>query len=121
MKTASQGSTFRIDTEPLDGMGLLAVTGELDLATAPRLREAIDTFVEAGVQRLVIDLSAVDFVDSVALAVLVRTRQRLGDHGELALVVQPESYGMLIFEASGIANVLPLFDTRAEAVAHLKH
>ncbi len=121
MKTAQQGSSFRIESETLDSMGLLAVHGELDLSTAPQLREAIGTFVDAGVNRLVIDLSAVDFVDSVALAVLVRTRQRLGDHGKLALVVQPESYGMLIFEASGIASVLPLFDTRAEAVAELKH
>ena len=120
MKTAQQGSTFRIETEPLDGMGLLAVHGELDLSTAPKLREAIGEFVDAGVQKLVIDLSGVDFVDSVALAVLVRTRQRLGDHGALALVVQPESYGMLIFEASGIASVLPLFETREEAVAAVK-
>lgn len=120
MKTAQQGSTFRIDTEHLDGMGLIAVHGELDLATAPKLREAIGTFTEAGIQKLVIDLAGVDFVDSVALAVLVRTRQKLGDHGGLALVVTPESYGMLIFEASGIASVLPLYDTRAEAVAALE-
>jgi anti-sigma B factor antagonist len=105
----------------LDGPVLvLAVTGELDIATVPQLRRELQTSMDRGTTRIVVDLSRVSFVDSVSVAVLVKAAHRLGEEGRFAVVVESDSYGMLIFEAGGIDAVLELFETRADAVAHAR-
>ena len=61
-----------VTEETFDSDGLvLAVSGELDIATAPALRDRLTAAIDAGKLRLVIDLSAVSFLDSVALATIV--------------------------------------------------
>ena len=106
--------------ETFDPSGLvLTVEGELDIATAPALRERLDAVIDAGRHRLVIDLSAISFLDSIALATIVHAKQRLPDDGKLALAVDPSSYVMLVFEGSGLANVLDLVESRAQAIEHV--
>lgn len=102
------------------GVVVLAVSGELDVATIGQLRDALDAVHESGAVRLVVDLTGVTFVDSVSLAALLTASRRVGDDGRFALVVQRNSYGMLVFEAGGMRAVLPLFETRAEALAHAR-
>src|SRR3982751_4269544 len=87
---------------------VLAVAGELDLATAPALRDRLAAAIDAGRHRLVIDLSAVSFLDSVALATIVHAKRRLPEDGRLALVIQPSSYVMLVFEGGGLPSVLDI-------------
>jgi anti-sigma B factor antagonist len=100
-----------------DSVLVVAAGSELDIATAPALRDELNAAVARGVTRLVIDLTDASFIDSVALAVLVNTARKIRRRGRLAVVVVPGSYGMLIFEASGLDALLPIFDTRPEAVA----
>jgi anti-sigma B factor antagonist len=68
--------------------GLITVTGELDMETAPRLRGALLTVLDAGARDLVVDLREVTFLDSTALGVLVfglkRAREAQGDLGLVA-------------------------------------
>ncbi|MEV4596882.1 STAS domain-containing protein [Amycolatopsis sp. NPDC049253] len=54
-----------------DGAAVLAVSGALDLALAPKLRRLVDRAARTGAPVLVIDLSAVDFLASAGMAVLV--------------------------------------------------
>lgn len=65
------------------GVTLLRCSGRLNMATAPRLTQAVDDGIAAGCPRVVVDLSATDFVDSSGLGALVsglkRTRQAGGD------------------------------------------
>jgi acetylornithine deacetylase len=106
--------------ERFDPSGLaVAVSGELDIATAPALRDRLNDAIDAGTRRFVIDLSDVSFIDSVALATIVHAKQRLPEDGKLAIAADPESYVMLIFESSGLANVLDLVGSRAEAIEHV--
>ncbi|MGZ8695417.1 MAG: STAS domain-containing protein [Gaiellaceae bacterium] len=108
---------IRLTEETFDPSGLvLTVSGELDIATAPALRARLDAAIEAGTHRLVIDLSATSFLDSVALATIVHAKQRLPEDGKLALAIDPSSYVMLVFEGSGLAKVLDLVETRAEGI-----
>ena len=98
---------------------VISVAGELDIATAPPLRDHLNAAIEAGRRRLVIDVSAISFLDSVAIATIVHAKQLLPEDGKLAIVVDPASYVMLVFEGSGLAKVLDLVETREQAVAHV--
>ncbi len=61
---------------------VIGATGEVDLTTAPQLREAILAAVNSAEKPpLVIDLSQVDFIDSAGLALLVEARKRLAPEG----------------------------------------
>jgi anti-sigma B factor antagonist len=106
-----------VTQETFEPNGLvITVSGELDIATAPALRDRLEAASEAGTHRLVIDLSAVSFLDSVALATIVHARRRLPDDGKMALAIDPSSYAMLVFESGGLKQVLDLVDTRAQAI-----
>lgn len=108
---------IQVTEETFDASGLvLTVCGELDIATAPVLRDRLTTAIEAGKDRLVIDLSEISFLDSVALATIVHAKQMLREGGRLALVIDPQSYVMLVFESGGLPRVLDLVETRSEAV-----
>ena len=115
--TSGESRGIQLTEETFDPSGLvLTVTGELDIATAPALRARLDAAIEAGTHRLVIDLSAISFLDSVALATIVHAKQRLPEDGRMALAVDPSSYVMLVFESGGLPQVLDLVETREQAI-----
>ena len=118
--TTSSGEPRGIELteEDFEPSGLaLTVRGELDIATAPALRDRLDAAIKAGKHRLVLDLSALDFIDSVALATLVHARKELPESGKLAIAIDTSSYVMLIFESSGLNKALDLVGSRDEAIA----
>jgi anti-sigma B factor antagonist len=122
LATSPSGETrgIEIEEETFEPAGLVVtVSGELDIATAPGLRDRLNTAIDAGRHRIVIDLSALSFIDSVALATIVHAKQRLPEHGKLALAVDRSSYTMLVFESSGLPKVLDLVDSRALAIEHV--
>ena len=79
------------DRDPVVGLAergdalVLSLTGELDLYTAPAVRDALRGAVERAPKRLVVDLSGVTFIDSTALGTLVEARSRLHDGKAFAL------------------------------------
>jgi anti-sigma B factor antagonist len=109
---------FRIDAESFAPAGLLLeVFGELDVETTPALRVQLSHALDRGVRRVVIDLSRLDFLDSIAVAALLQIRLRLADHGCLAVVVEPGSYARMVFEIAGLPRSLSVVATRGEALA----
>jgi anti-anti-sigma factor len=117
---AEIAATVRLDEESLDPSGLVVtVSGELDVATARQLRARLTAAIDAGVNRLAIDLCPLGFLDSIALAVMLRARTRLGDAGRMAVVVAPDSYTRLIFEVAGMPQCIELFETREQAIAYV--
>ena len=114
---AAERRGIELTEDTFDPSGLVVtVSGELDVATAPLLRDRLTAAIDAGTQRLVIDLSAISFLDSVALAAIVHAKQRLPEDGKMAVVIDPSSYVMLVFESGGLPKVLDLVDTRAQAI-----
>ena len=103
--------------EPLgpDGV-ILTARGELDVPTAPALRERLREAHDRGVRRMVLDLCDVTFIDSLTLAAIVGARTRLGDGGAMAIATC-HHYVLLIFEAGGLDGLLDVVETRDEAVA----
>ena len=75
-----------VAVEDLDGWRVLRLAGEIDVATAPRLRDRLVQLVTEGPPQLVVDLSGVTFIDSMGLGALVSGLKRARAHdGDLRL------------------------------------
>ncbi len=95
---------------------VVSVGGEIDVYTAPQLREKVVDLVAAGKVDLVLDLSGVEFLDSTGLGVLVGALNRVrAQDGSLALVLTQERI-LKVFEITGLRKVFPIHATVAEAV-----
>jgi anti-sigma B factor antagonist len=101
------------DARRPDGSVLLTIAGELDIATVPVVRDRLSAVIDAGARRLVVDLRDVSFMDSTGLAAFIHAKMRLGDEGNLTLVMEPDSYARLIFEVAGLVGVLEVVETLA--------
>src|SRR4051812_29538496 len=110
---------FKLLVEPHGSASVIAGAGELDIATVPPLRAALTDAAEAPAPKLVVDLTDVTFIDSVGVGAILHAKRRVGEDGRMAVVVPHASYARVIFETVGADKVLPVFATRAEALAHV--
>ena len=88
-----------------DGTTIVAVTGELDLYSAPALNEALDTSSGTAV---VVDLQDVTFVDSTTLSLLIEQHRRLHEEGAELIVLVGERTPTSVFEITGFDQILTL-------------
>jgi len=96
---------------------VISVTGEIDVYTAPTLREQLNEVVAAGHYDLVVDMTGVDFLDSTGLGVLVGGLKRVRSHdGALRLVCAQEKI-LKVFRITGLTKVFPIHATLEEALA----
>jgi anti-sigma B factor antagonist len=98
------------------------LTGELDLHASRTLGERLSAEVGAGVAAadVIVDLSAVSFIDSSALGVIVQADQRLGRQGRGLAVVAPKgTVAADMVEITRVDRTLRVAETRAEAQARL--
>jgi anti-sigma B factor antagonist len=108
---------FEVVDLPADGVPGVAVRGEVELATAPELTAALEEGIRRTSGAFVVDLVAVDFLDSSGIACLVRARALLGrDDRALALVCPPGSVRRVL-ELTGIDELVPVYDSRDELTA----
>ncbi|MER7079135.1 anti-sigma B factor antagonist [Saccharopolyspora kobensis] len=91
-----------------DDVALIAVSGEIDVYTAPALREQLVDAVDDGARRLIVDLGQVDFMDSTALGVLVGGLKRVrAVDGDLVVVCTADRL-LKTFRITGLAEVFPI-------------
>ena len=96
---------------------VLEVGGEIDVYTAPQLRERLIELVEGGQQHIVVDMEQVEFLDSTGLGVLVGGLKRVRAlDGSLRLVCGQERI-LKIFRITGLEKVFAIYPTVEEAVA----
>jgi len=95
---------------------VVAPVGELDLASAPRVRSEVLNILADGARCIVIDLGGVDFLDSLGAGLLIAIRKRVqGLGGELRLC-RPEPHVVRVLALAGIDRVVAVFPTVEEAV-----
>ena len=106
-----------LETRDVDGRTIVAVGGEIDVYTAPKLRDKITELVGAGVYDLVIDMEAVEFLDSTGLGVLVGGLKKVrANQGSLQLVCTQDRL-LKIFRITGLAKVFVIHDSVDAAIA----
>ena len=107
---------FEIAERSEGGKPVLAILGEIDVSTAPELRDRLLTVAQSGRTIVVVDLSGVTFLDSTALGVLVSGLKRFrAAEGDLRLVVAGRNVAKVL-EITGLTDVFRIFDTVEEAV-----
>ncbi|NED95747.1 STAS domain-containing protein [Phytoactinopolyspora alkaliphila] len=107
----------RIDSGPLGDRSVVEVAGEIDVYTAPKLREQLVEIVDAGQYHIVVDMRGVEFLDSTGLGVLVGGLKRVRQHdGSLRLVCTQERI-LKIFRITGLTKVFPIHDTVEGAIS----
>ena len=106
-----------LETRQEDGHTIIEVGGEIDVYTAPKLRDKITELVGNGDYNLVIDMEKVDFLDSTGLGVLVGGLKKVRAHdGSLHLVCNQDRL-LKIFRITGLAKVFVIHDTAEAALA----
>ena len=108
---------LRLDVSTRGDWSVVTVGGEIDVATAPRLREQLIALVNGGRHHIVVDLENVDFIDSTGLGVLISGLKRVRMHDGGFALVCTEPRVLKVFEITGLLAVFPVHDTVDEAVA----
>jgi anti-sigma B factor antagonist len=99
-----------------DGWSVLAVSGEIDIATAPSLRERLHGLLAEERVRLIVDLDDVGFLDSTALGVLVGALKRARMDGGEVRIASTQPRVRKVFEITRLDSAFDLFDSVEEAV-----
>ena len=100
-----------------DGIEVIDVQGEIDMYTAPRLRELLIDLVSRGSYQLAVNLDKVGFLDSTGLGVLVGGLRRVRAHdGSLDLVCTQQRI-LKILRITGLTEVFGIYETVDQAIA----
>lgn len=85
----------------------IALVGELDPATAPQLDEAIESVLQdQGVNRLVLDLTGLTFLDSSGLRVFVTAREALSSRGGELALRGPSANTQRLLDITGLGEII---------------
>ena len=106
---------FNIDDERLDEVThVVAVTGEIDLFTAPEFNRRIAAPIDEGRTRVVIDLTQVSFIDSSSLGVLIGAHKRLEQRDGGLVIVCDDRAIVNTFKITGLDSVFEIVSSRAD-------
>jgi anti-sigma B factor antagonist len=110
-ETITDPAPLSIDVTERGSHTVVAVGGEIDLATQGELKSVLYDLIVAGRVHLVLDLSEVDFLDSTGIGALIGARRRVhAFQGSLTLVCPQESV-MKIFTITGLEKVFDIVPT----------
>lgn len=97
------------------GWTILVAAGELDLYTAPRLRDEVLATLEGGATQIALDLHDVGFIDSTGLGILVACLKRVRERDGRLVVIAPETSPLRrLLALTGLAEALPTHTTLAD-------
>jgi anti-sigma B factor antagonist len=107
-------SHFRVEVRSENRATILAVSGELDLASSPALEEELERAGDAGVELLILDLRNLEFMDSTGLSVVLKASQRAQDAGQRFGLVKGSQQVQRLLGLTGVAERMTVVDTPEE-------
>jgi anti-sigma B factor antagonist len=111
---------FDVVEEDLEGgTHVLAVSGEIHVSTAPELSERLNGAIADGKNRLVLDFTGVEFIDSTGLSVLLNALRRLTRSAGAMSLVCTNPTVLRLFEITRLDSTFDIVRTRQEALAHV--
>lgn len=100
-----------------DSCTVVALTGESDAYTYDQLRGALETEAVKGVALLIVDLSGLGFMDSTGVQVLLDIRVMMNDRGGRLALASPRATVARVLNLIGADQLIPVYDSVAEARA----
>jgi anti-sigma B factor antagonist len=100
-----------------EGLGLVELTGEVDIYTAPRFKEDLVAVIDDEAVDVIVDLAGVTFIDSTALGVLISGVKRLHEVDGRLLIVATTRPVVRILAITGLDKVLNVYPSREDALA----
>ena len=94
---------LELESRESDGGASVVVRGEVDMATAPQLRDTLLGLVDGGASHIALDCRGLEFLDSSGIGVLIAVRKRLGDDGSLTLEAPP-AHVRKVLELTGVSE-----------------
>ena len=110
-----------ITTRTLNGVTLVAFAGSLDSNTSPQAQQALDGILATGARKMAVDCTALDYISSAGLRVLLGTAKRLSGAGEGGAGRGLRLFGLNetvreVFDISGFSTILAVYATEADAL-----
>lgn len=87
-----------------NGWTVVTVGGEVDVYTAPKLRDRLNEILDGDCDKLCVDLTGVQFLDSTGLGVLVGTMRRIEERNGAMVVVCERPHLLKVFEITGLST-----------------
>ena len=113
--------SFHMKSISAGDCAVLRVAGEIDIGTAPELRQRVFHLIDDGSPHVIMDLRGVDFLDSTGLGALVNSLQRLrAREGSLRLVTSGGPI-LRVFKLTGLTRVFALHSSVPDAITADQH
>lgn len=110
---------MEISTETQDGVTIVAMAGNLDTNTSQAAQESLDGVINSGGTTIVVDFTALDYISSAGLRVLLATAKRLNGMGGILRMFGLNETVEEVFEISGFSTIFNVFATKEDALAGL--
>jgi len=112
---------LKLSAKPINELtSLIQLEGEVDVYTAPQLKQQIISLLDGGARHVIVNLSGVDYLDSTALGVLIGGLKRLRERdGNLELIC-PNPRIKRIFEITGLDRIFNIYATEEESTEQFK-
>lgn len=107
-----------LDYDHGDAPGL-TIRGEVDIATSPQLKLALDEAIRESTGAFVLDLCELEFLDSSGLSLMLRARAALAREARALAIVCPTGPVRRVMEVAGVDDLLFLYDSHADLAAAL--
>lgn len=117
--SAGAGSSCTLEERRVDGVSVVAVTGVVDMLTAPDLEKAISKAAGSAPSALVVDMTQVEFLASAGMGVLIAAQDELAPAITFAVVADGPATSRPL-KLVGVTDVVDLYATLDEALSALR-
>jgi anti-anti-sigma factor len=110
------GEKMEISTRRQGEAWIVALAGNLDSATSPKAQQELESIVSRGAHRIAVDFSALDYISSAGLRVLLGIAKTVKAKGGALRTFGLNHTVREVFDISGFSTILPVFPTEADAL-----
>ncbi len=107
---------MEIKTAQRENATIVSITGRIDTATAPELEQAINREIESGHRKLLLDFSAVPYISSGGLRVLLATAKKLRNAPDGFALCNLSAEVHKILKLTGFTTIFSIYPSEGEAL-----
>ncbi len=111
LRSTAVEQDFGVSEQRREGLSIISPRGEIDVATAPALRDHLETGIGRDSGPVVVDLTSVTFIDSTGLGVLIGAQKHCDDAGREFRVVVADPRIRKVFEITGLTDHFAMHDS----------